>query len=46
MRLFEEDMGYPVTKPEQLEEWVASPRGKLIIELKAKLVRKKNHSRN
>ena len=46
LKLFEKDNSRPATSPEELEGWVASPRGRTMIKQKAKLVKGSRTSNN
>ena len=45
-KLFEEDTGSPATSKEELAAWLYSARGEFAVEKNAKLLQKKNHSKN
>jgi hypothetical protein len=46
LKLFEEDTGSPATSKEELAAWLYSARGEFAVEKNAKLLQKKNHSKN
>jgi len=46
LKLFEEDTGSPATSKEELAAWLFSARGEFAVEKKAKLLQKKDHSKN
>ena len=46
LKLFEEDTGSPATSKEELSAWLFSARGEFAVEKKAKLLQKKDHSKN
>jgi hypothetical protein len=45
LKLFEEDTGSPTSK-EELAAWLFSARSEFAVEKKAKLLQKKDHSKN
>jgi hypothetical protein len=46
LKLFEEDTGSPATSKEELATWLSSARGEFAVEKNAKLIQKKDHSKN
>jgi hypothetical protein len=46
LKLFEEDTGLPATSKEELATWLSSARGEFVVEKNAKLLQKKDHSKN
>jgi hypothetical protein len=44
LKLFEEDTGAPAASMEELTAWRSSDRGKFVIETKARLLKKKDHT--
>ena len=46
LKLFEEDTGSPAKTMEELTLWLSSARGNFVIETKAKLLKKKDHTKN
>ena len=46
LKLFEEDTGLPATSKEELATWLSSARGEFAVEKNAKLLQKKDHSKN
>jgi hypothetical protein len=43
---FEEDTGAPAKSMEEMTAWASSARGRFVIETKAKILQKKDHTRN
>ena len=46
IKLFEEDTGSPATSREELATWLSSARGEFAVEKNAKLLQKRDHSKN
>ena len=46
LKLFEEDTGLPATSKEELATWLSSARGEFAVEKNAKLLQKRDHSKN
>jgi hypothetical protein len=46
LKLFEEDTGSPATSKEELAAWLSSARGDFAVEKNAKLLQRKDHSKN
>jgi hypothetical protein len=46
LKLFEEDTGSPATSKEELATRLSSARGEFAVEKNAKLIQKKDHSKN
>jgi len=46
LKLFEEDTGSPATSREELATWLSLARGEFAVEKNAKLLQKRDHSKN